>query len=148
LEHPDRGAIQDFIKYLLQHHQYSFFEGFYIETTSSFYTDESNALAEKLKDNPKQFFKDMEDCIESEVERAKAILPISAWNTVREFAENAAWRDRVEWLAKTSEPIYPYNLEYLIQAFLQHFRPTWQKETLDHLLGCTRCSPELEEQEL
>ena len=48
----------------------------------------------------------MEDCIEAEVERAKAVLPISAWNTVREFAERAAWKDRMDWFAKISEPIY------------------------------------------
>jgi hypothetical protein len=106
LEHPDRVAVQELIQYLLRHDQYPFFEEFYIGTTTSFYVGESNTLAEKLKDNPRQFFKHMEYCIESEVERAKGILPISAWNTVREYAETAAWRDRMEWLAKTSEPIH------------------------------------------
>jgi hypothetical protein len=108
LVHHDRGAIQELIQYLLRHHQYLSFEEFYIGTTSSFYVEESNTLAEKLKDNPKQFFKHMENLIESEVERAKSVLPTSAWSTVRKFAETAAWRDRTEWLSKTSELTYPW----------------------------------------
>lgn len=84
--------------------------------------EESERLSEKLKDDPKQFFKHMEICIESEVERAKAVLPVSAWNTVREFAETAAWKDRMGWLAKTSELTYPCILRILNKVFLQHFR--------------------------
>jgi len=70
--------------------------------------EESESLYERLKDDPKQFFKHMEVCIESEVERAKAVLPVSAWSTVREFAETAAWKGRMEWVAKNSKLTYPW----------------------------------------
>jgi hypothetical protein len=89
--------------------------------------EESKSLAENLKDSPKQFFKHMEGCIESEVDRAKAVLPVSAWNAVREFAETAAWRDRMEWLAKTSEPIYLCIARFLKSDILAAL-PTYMTE--------------------
>ena len=147
LVHPDRVAIQELIQYLLRHHQYVSFEEFYMGTTASFYVEESNSLAEKLKDNPKQFFKHMENCIESEVERAKSVLPVSAWNTVRKFAETAAWKDRTEWLAKTSELTYPCiarvlntNLPVALPAYMteRNFGPISRMYALFSRIGGTK----------
>ena len=92
------------MQHLLRHNQYSSFEEFYLSVTRSFYLSESKSEAERLKDEPKQFFKNMQDCIESEVQRVKTILPITTWNLVREVTEQALWGGRMDWLAHSSKP--------------------------------------------
>lgn len=107
MEHSERKFISDLVQHLLRHHQYSSFEEFYLSVTQSFYLDESKAAAERLKGEPKQFFKQLQDCIESEVQRAKDILPVATWKLVREVTEHSLWSGRMEWIARSSKLLIP-----------------------------------------
>lgn len=75
--------------------------------TRSFYLAESAEQAEVLKDNPKEFFRRGKERIGEEINRSKAILPVTAWNLVREITEKAFWGGRMEWLSEKSI-IYVY----------------------------------------
>lgn len=103
LEHTERHVMTDLIKILLRHHQYSAFEPCYMDMTSSFCLDESKTQAERLENQPDVFFKTMQDRVEAELQRAKAVLPISAWSVVREVTERALWQDRMDWVAMSSK---------------------------------------------
>ena len=70
--------------------------------TRSFYLAESAERAEALKDNPKEFFRRGKERIGEEINRSKAILPVTAWNLVREITEKAFWDGRMEWLSEKS----------------------------------------------
>ena len=103
LEHAERHVIADFIKILLRHHQYSAFETSYMDMTSLFCLDESKTQAERLKNQPEIFFKTMQARVEAELQRAEAVLPVSARGVVREVAEQALWQDRMGWVAQSSK---------------------------------------------
>ena len=70
--------------------------------TRSFYLAESAEQAEALKNNPKEFFRRGKERIGEEINRSKAILPVTAWNLVREITEKAFWGGRMEWLSQKS----------------------------------------------
>ena len=63
---------------------------------------ESAEQAETLKKDPKQFFRLGKGRIEEEINRSKAILPVTAWALVREVTEKAFWSGRMEWLSEKS----------------------------------------------
>jgi len=98
----DRTTIQELIRHLFQHHQYSAFEEFYIGVTRTFYQEESANQAQDLEDDPQTFFQNAQDRITAEVQRAKAVLPVPTWNLVQEATEAAIWHERTEWIANTS----------------------------------------------
>jgi cullin-4 len=75
--------------------------------TRSFYLAESAEQAEALKNNPKEFFRLGQERIDKEIDRSKAILPVTAWALVREITEKAFWADRMEWLSEKSI-VYAY----------------------------------------
>ena len=68
----------------------------------SFYLAESTEQAEALKNNPKEFFRRGKERIGEEINRSKAILPVTGWNLVREVTEKAFWGGRMEWLSEKS----------------------------------------------
>ena len=70
--------------------------------TRSFYLAESAEQAEALKNNPKEFFRRGKERIEEEINRSKAILPVTAWNLVHDITEKAFWGGRMEWLSEKS----------------------------------------------
>ena len=70
--------------------------------TRSFYLAESAEQAEALKNNPKEFFRRGKERIGEEINRSKSILPVTAWNLVREITEKAFWGGRMEWLSEKS----------------------------------------------
>lgn len=75
--------------------------------TRSFYLAESAEQAEAFKNNPKEFFRRGKERIGEEINRSKAILPVTAWNLVREITEKAFWGGRMEWLSEKSR-VYVY----------------------------------------
>ena len=75
--------------------------------TRSFYLAESAEQAEALKNNPKEFFRRGKERIGEEITRSKAILPVTAWNLIRDITEKAFWGGRMEWLSEKSI-IYVY----------------------------------------
>ena len=93
---------------MLTYKQYSAFEDFYITMTRSFYLAESAEQADALKNNPKDFFRHGKERIEEEINRSKAILPVTAWNLVREITEKAFWGSRIEWLSEKSRVCLPH----------------------------------------
>ena len=77
----------------------------------SFYLAESTEQAEALKNNPKEFFWRGKERIGEEINRSKAILPVTAWNLVREVTEKAFWGGRMEWLSEKSI-VYIYLIKF------------------------------------
>jgi cullin-4 len=75
--------------------------------TRSFYLAESAEQAEALKNNPKEFFRRGKERIGEEINRSKAILPVTSWNLIREITEKAFWGGRMEWLSEKST-VYVY----------------------------------------
>ena len=76
--------------------------------TQSFYLAESAEQADAFKNNPKEFFRRGKERIDEEINRSKAILPVTAWTLVRDTTEKAFWGDRMEWLSEKSM-VYPYH---------------------------------------
>lgn len=75
--------------------------------TRSFYLAESAEQAEILNNNPKEFFRRGKERISEEINRSKAILPITAWNLVHKITEKAFWDGRMDWLSEKSK-VYTY----------------------------------------
>lgn len=103
LGHAFRDEVPALISQLVLHKQYSPFEAYYIEITTSFYKGESEEQAQELKDDPKAFFKHAHQRIEEEGQRSKVTLPVGSWSVVREATERALWSGRLEWLATESK---------------------------------------------
>ncbi|KAF9460280.1 Cullin family-domain-containing protein [Collybia nuda] len=101
-----REQVPALISQLNLYKQYSPFETYYVETTTLFYKTESEEQAQRLKNDPKGFFKHAHQRIEEETQLSKAVLPVGSWGLVREATENALWSGRLEWLA--SETVGPY----------------------------------------
>ncbi|RDB27309.1 Cullin-4 [Hypsizygus marmoreus] len=106
LEHDLRPDIVALVSHLVTHKQYATFEEYYIKTTESFYTAESDELSKSMKADPKGFFKHAYLRIEEETKRAKDILPVGSWSLVRETTERAIWGGRLTWLS--TETVGPY----------------------------------------
>jgi cullin-4 len=102
LEHAFREQVPILISQLISHKQYSPFEAYYIDITTTFYLAESKEQAQELNDDPKAFFKYAYQRIEEEGQRSKAALPVGSWSLVREATEKAIWAGRLEWLASES----------------------------------------------
>ena len=103
VEHEKRDKIPLLIHQLFVFDQYPFFEEHYVYVARKFYLEESERLAEEMKDDAPGFFKWMKSRLDEELKRAQEILPVSSWVMVRKATEEAVWMDRAEWLANESE---------------------------------------------
>ena len=79
------------------------FEEHYLNITRNFYVEESERLAESMRDDAFGFFKCTRLRIEEETKRAKMILPVSSWGLVQKATEEALWTGRIDWLVNQSE---------------------------------------------
>ncbi|CAA7266377.1 unnamed protein product [Cyclocybe aegerita] len=104
LGHEDTGLIPTLVQHLIRHQQYSAFEEFFVQITRDFYAKESEAEADRLKDEPETFFIQAQKWIEEEVERSKRVLPVTSWSIVRDTTETALWDGRMEWLSEGTLP--------------------------------------------
>lgn len=102
LKNDEQDTVKNLVKHLITHSQYSVFEENYLEVTRNFYTEESIKLAEKMQDEPKEFFKHCKLRIDEEDARSRTVLPVGSWSIVREVTEKAIWSGRLEWLSNSS----------------------------------------------
>ncbi|OBZ79494.1 Cullin-4 [Grifola frondosa] len=101
LPHELRDIIPILIDHLITHGQYTvLFETHFIDLTHSFYTEESTARAEALKDNARGFLSHCEARRTEEIQRAKDALPQQSWSVVIDTTDRALLKGRLDWLAK------------------------------------------------
>ncbi|KAJ7275413.1 Cullin-4B [Mycena haematopus] len=95
--------IPSLISHLCTHHQYSVFEEFYRDVTWQYYERKSAELAEgALKDNPKEFFDEIQKLIAEEVQRSKNLLPVGSWSIIRDATVKALLGGRMNWIAENT----------------------------------------------
>ncbi|KIL57743.1 hypothetical protein M378DRAFT_188384 [Amanita muscaria Koide BX008] len=106
LEHEKRDKIPLLIHQLFVFDQYPFFEEHYVYVARKFYLEESETLAEEMKDDAPGFFKCMKSRLDEELKRAQQILPASSWGMIRKATQEVVWMNRVEWLANENVSFY------------------------------------------
>ncbi|EDR04746.1 uncharacterized protein LACBIDRAFT_330354, partial [Laccaria bicolor S238N-H82] len=79
IPHSKRKNVEELIKHLITHSQYSSFEEYYIQFTRSYYQADSADCATELTGDPQGFFKHVIMRIQEETERSKAILVVGSW---------------------------------------------------------------------
>ncbi|KAI0785913.1 Cullin family-domain-containing protein [Abortiporus biennis] len=95
--HQLRPVIPKLISRLQKHGQYiDIFETFYLKSTLSFYTAESEECEKTL--TAKEFLKRCEERRSEEAARAKDVLPQSSWGAIKEVTDKALLSGRLEWL--------------------------------------------------
>ena len=102
------------IDHLCRHNQYSNFEDFFLESTQSYYAEESKAEAQILKDHPTAFFEKMLGRVEQEIDRG-TLLPVESWKALREATEQGVWIGRTAWLSNHSA----FHLISLVSVLLE-----------------------------
>ncbi|KAF9527911.1 Cullin family-domain-containing protein [Crepidotus variabilis] len=108
----DNGKIiPALVDHLCRHSQYSNFEEFYLNSTRTFYLEESTKKSVELQEQPTAFFHLMYEKVEEEVKRAQ-VLPVPAWSRVREVTEQAMWTGTTEWLAISTMSKYLKNRDF------------------------------------
>ncbi|KIJ95335.1 hypothetical protein K443DRAFT_51912, partial [Laccaria amethystina LaAM-08-1] len=99
IPHNKRKNVEELVKHLIIHSQYSSFEEYYIQFTRSYYQADSADCATEFSGDPQGFFKHVMIRIQEETERSKAMLVVGSWGLVREATEKALLDNRLKWLA-------------------------------------------------
>ncbi|KAJ6519453.1 Cullin-4B [Mycena sanguinolenta] len=94
--------IPSLISHLYTHHQYSVFEEFYRDVTWQYYERKSSELTEVYKNNPKEFFNEIQKLIEDEVQRSQVLLPAGSWSIIRDATVKALLGGRMNWIAENT----------------------------------------------
>ncbi|KAH6905870.1 Cullin-4B [Coprinopsis sp. MPI-PUGE-AT-0042] len=136
----ERPDVAELVSHLIAHRQYhTMFEAHYIEATHNFYQEESQAIGESLKDDPKALFDRIESRIKQEVERTRLLLPVGSWTSALETTEGALVGPHAKSLAASLVPLLlkSRDIETLGRMYSRYARvkelKTLQQAFRDHL---------------